>query len=77
MKTGDKVILLDGSEINGFYGSWLNEMKKDINKVFTVESIVVGIDAKPVAVRVKEKKKHFNVWDIRAIKVVKFKETND
>ena len=38
-KVGDKVKILDGSNIEDYEGSWVNSMKKYVNKVFTIRMI--------------------------------------
>lgn len=72
LKIGDKIKLLDGSNIKGFAYKWVDFMSKDVGRICTVSEIVNYLDVSGVkvkGVKVKEDTK-WKVWDTRAIKKV-------
>lgn len=45
-EVGDKVRVLDGSEINGYAGGWIPDMKEYVGKVSTIKQVCAGFTDK-------------------------------
>lgn len=68
---GDKVRLLDGSNLKNFAGGWEQEMKEDVGKVCTVSGVINTRDWHSTGICVHEEDEvHFSFWDIRALEKI-------
>ena len=68
---GDKVRLLDGSNLENFAGGWEQEMKEDVGKVCTVSGLVNRRSWNGAGISVYEEDEvHFSFWDIRALEKI-------
>lgn len=63
-KVGDKVRILDGSKINDYYGGWTDNMKKYIDKIYTINEVLKR--NRGIAYRMKE---IGYVWDERCLEL--------
>lgn len=68
---GDKVRLLDGSNIENFVGGWTQGMEEDVGKVCTVSGVINTRDWHSTGICVHEEDEvHFSFWDIRALEKI-------
>jgi len=68
---GDKVRLLDGSNIENFVGGWTQGMEEDVGKVCTVSGVINNRDWHSTVICVHEEDEvHFSFWDIRALEKI-------
>lgn len=66
-KVGDKVRILNGSKIDNYFGCWVDDMKKYVDKVYTVESISARRHDETTGYHMKE---IGYAWDERGLELV-------
>lgn len=66
-KVGDKVRILDGSDIKGYSGGWVDDMEKHIGKICTIERILIDGS---IGYRMKE---IGYMWDERGLELAEDK----
>lgn len=69
-KVGDKVRILDGSNIRNYRGGYTSNMKNYVGKVYTISEMCKHIEGRPDGYCLKDDF-HLYVWDERSLELVK------